>query len=452
MVAGPAVTYGGRRGPTSSLTPNEFANSHENIDPFYHSIFSRKPVIFLSYVQVGMSCLAILSQIMAMIYPYGYVIPYGYGAALSVFAYGSSGIWCGILFGISGTFGIWAGCHPSKCTIIAHMVFAIISACVCIPLIIGSVMFAIGIFDNGNVYGAKGNITLGIFIGLSVVGLLQAVLSLTTSALSCSVICCHTKSANEGGTITSSEWKPKFFPMSDKPVVWMSVIQIIISILAMVLNIVGILYPSWHRIADVGTAFWCAIPFLLCGVFGIWSGLRPSKCSVITFMVLAIISTLFSLLFFGISIVGFVSSTFYSSHLYKRLFGIMGNGYFDGRTYERKVSFGLFLAQTLIALTQLMISINSSAMACQPICCPTRNTKEPTRNEDVEIQHQMNQIVPVNMDTEIFIPRSVHVASPIPAKPFPYKCPKDLVYLSSTNASLAGHLKVQSTSNTPDVY
>jgi hypothetical protein len=417
----------------------------------------------------------------------GMSFPYHYG----LYAFGSSGMWCGILFGISGTFGIWAGCHPSKCTIIAHMVFAIISACICIPLTIGSVLFALVISEQYT-SDSKADITLWMFIGLAVVGLVQAVLSLTTSALSCSVICCHTKSANEGGTITSSEWKPKLLPISGKPVVWMSVIQIIISILAIVLNIVGIIYP-YHGIAYGGIAFWCAIPFVLCGAFGIWSGLSPSKCSVITFMVFTIISTCFSLLFLGISIVGFASSaeatSLYSNddHYsdpygnpypwnennnvnwnwnlngsasilpvskkpYYQSGGSYWNSYYNGREYERKVTFGIFLAQTLIGLTQLMISINSSAMACQPICCPTRNTKAFTKNDKIERVHQINQINPIKMYTEDFNPRAIPVASSIPAKPFSYQSPKDLVYLSATNASLSGHLKVQSTSNTPDIY
>ena len=201
---------------------NEVASSQTNIGPIYYAIFSRNPVIFLSYVQTVMSWLAIFSQIMGMSYP----------LSNGVFAYGSSGIWCGMLFSISGTFGIWAGYHPSRSTIIAHMVFAIISACVCIPHIIGSVMCAIVIRAYGHgfqSYGNKAIFTLWMFIGLASVGFVHAVVSLTSSA--CSVICYHTKSASDGRTIISSEWKPKLISISEKPIVWMSVIQIIVSLI-----------------------------------------------------------------------------------------------------------------------------------------------------------------------------------------------------------------------------
>ena len=387
---------------------NQVASSQTNIDSPYFSIFSRNLIIVLSYVQAVMSCLAIFSQIVGMSYP----------LSNGVLAYGSSGIWCGMLFGISGTFGIWAGYHPSGSAIIANLVFAMSSACICIPHIIGSVMCAIVIRSYGHgfpSYGTKALVTLWMFIGLAVVGFAHALLSLSSSA--CTVICCHTKSASEGGTIITRDLQSKVLPISDKPIiVWISLTQIITSLITtsfyfkitIAMSVVGRSYPD-YEIGYLGIAIWCAVPFFtLCAASGVWSWLSPSKWSVITFMVFALMSTCLSLVSLGISLDGFTTSkdanlpyslNDYSSRPYGNLQPLnpdgkpnswneyiiskLATGYW-GSNVERKINFGLFLAHTLIALTQLMISINWSAMACEPICNPTRNTKSSTMNEDIE--------------------------------------------------------------------
>ena len=146
---GPAIMV--NLSPERFMRPIDGSFLHENIDPFYYKLFSRKPVISLSFIQLILACLAMFAQIIGMSYPYVY----------GFYAYGSSGIWYGILFGTSGSFGIWAGFHPSRCTIIAHMVFAIISACFCIPLTIGSIMSAIFVSDKTNYYRTEEYVTLG---------------------------------------------------------------------------------------------------------------------------------------------------------------------------------------------------------------------------------------------------------------------------------------------------
>ena len=103
--------------------PNASMYLH-NSDPFYETHFSKKATIFLSYIQLFLSLVLIISEIIGIKYPFNWYI------------YGSPGMICGIVFGISGSFGIWAGNHSSRCTIVAHMVFAIISTFICIPLLI----------------------------------------------------------------------------------------------------------------------------------------------------------------------------------------------------------------------------------------------------------------------------------------------------------------------------
>lgn len=415
--------------------PSNLQLMDENIDPFYHRIYSRKVVVVLCYGQVVIAFLAIVSQFIGLAYPYE-----GYG-------YANAGISCGIIFGISGLFGIWAGNHPSKCTIITHMVFAIISACFSILLIIYAVIFSVVIADvSYPTYNEwEPDLNLGIFITLAVMGLIQSIISIATSALSCSVICCNDQSMNRDTHVPDTQNTKKLI-MSKKPVLWMSVMQIIAAVLAMILNIVGIVYP-YEDIAYIGTGIWSAVPFILCGAFGIWSGLRPSKCSVITFMVFSIISTFFALALLGISTSGIVITN--KDH-YSYAYSYITHSYmFEKWDTERKVTFGMFFVQTFIGVLQTLISINSSAMSCQPICCPTKNYRKIT-----EDHAKAKRLCPTQSQNDSFYPQHYPTASTrIPAKPFRYNPPDQLVYLSGTNASLGeGGMRVQSTSNTPDIF
>ena len=413
--------------------PSNWRLLDENIDPFYHRIYSRKVVVVLCYGQVVIAFLAIVSQFIGLAYPYE-----GYG-------YANAGISCGMIFGISGLFGIWAGNHPSKCTIITHMVFAIISACFSILLIIYAVIFSVVIADTSypSYNEWEPDLNLGIFITLAVMGLIQSIISIATSALSCSVICCNDQSMNSDNHVPDTKTTKKLI-MSKKPVIWMSVIQIIAAVLAIILNIVGIVYP-YEDIAYIGTGIWSAVPFILCGSFGIWSGLRPSKCSVITFLVFSILSTFFALALLGISISGVVTS---NNENYSYIW--YSNSYFlEERETERKVTFGIFFVQTFIGVLQTLISINSSAMSCQPICCPTKNYRKTT-----EDYAKAERLCPTQPQNDSFYPQHYPAGSTrIPAKPFRYDPPDQLVYLSGTNASLGeGGMRVQSTSNTPDIF
>ena len=112
--------------PQYSARPN--VQKFHNSDPFYNKHFPKTAVIILSFIQIFFSLLLIISEIIGMKYPFDI-----YGFPL---IYGSPGMFCAIVFGTSGSFGIWAGYHSSRCTIVAHMVFAIISILTCIPLIL----------------------------------------------------------------------------------------------------------------------------------------------------------------------------------------------------------------------------------------------------------------------------------------------------------------------------
>ena len=90
----------------------------------YEKRFPKKIVVCLSSIQLCMALLAIITQLI------------GISTRYPEMAYIGAGIWCGIFFGLSGFFGILAGRKQSYSTIVTFMVFSIIAASFCLPLLI----------------------------------------------------------------------------------------------------------------------------------------------------------------------------------------------------------------------------------------------------------------------------------------------------------------------------
>jgi len=507
--------------PQYSARPN--VQTFHNSDPFYNKHFPKTAVIILSFIQLFFSLLLIISEIIGMKYPFdidGFPL-----------IYGSPGMFNAIIFGASGSFGIWAGYYSSRCTIVAHMVFAIISTLTCIPLIsyatfasiIGQNKSAKEIAESklyrkrvNSLYGSRFStgyenlekstesnftfkITFGIFICHIMIGLIQAIIAIASSAMTCGTICCRDKPTtliNAGSTSLTT----KQLVMSTKPVLFISTLQILASIVSIILNCIGIAFPNDEKIAYFGTGIWTAIPFLITGSLGVFCGHKPSKCLVINFMTFSIISMFFCLPYFGVSVVGMASSANYEGvappnpksvardllqeHGYanigyrylEQLEGMKDENYVRMKQrYDnwknRKVTYGVFLLHTLISLLQIMILINSSAMAFQAICCPTNGIPihTQTHHETLQISHLQvkstegrNQTPPVSTTPSFQPPIQLHAAEFHPRKmpissisnnqPFTYKPPQDLVYLSSTHAEIGRGMKIQSTANCPDIF
>ena len=74
----------------------------------------------------------------------------------------------------------------------------------------------------------------------------------------------------------------------------LSSIQLVMGALAIITNIIGlsVRYPEGHI---VGTGIWCGIFYGLSGLFGIIASNKPSLSTIVTFMVMAIIASLFCL-------------------------------------------------------------------------------------------------------------------------------------------------------------
>jgi len=171
---------------------NESKNEKEKIA----KTFPQKIMLALSILQLICGSLAALLQIILVSLPTN-----SWGVHN-----GGFGIWTGLVFGIAGGVGLIGAHRPSNCMVISMLVLSILSALFSLPLIVAS---GIGIGstkdhirwrsdDNENVPALR--VMLAIHSIMLFVGLVQAVVAITTSAFSCRTICCR-KRSNAGTVI-----------------------------------------------------------------------------------------------------------------------------------------------------------------------------------------------------------------------------------------------------------
>jgi len=145
----------------------------------------------------------------------------------------------------------------------------------------------------------------------------------------------------------------KRFPK--KFMILLSSIQLVMGALAILTQIIGLStrYPDAHY---VGTGIWCGIFYALAGLFGIIASLKTSFGTIVTFMVMTIIASVFCL---PLLITSSLSTAFtrYSYH-------------YDGLKHA------MFAIQIVISLVQAGAAIASSIMTCKAVCSCCRPMRE----------------------------------------------------------------------------
>jgi len=163
-------------------TQNDTKSEKEHI----LKLFPKRTILIFSIIQLVCAGLAgILQLIVIGIDRYEFSIVSNVG----------TGLWAGFFFGISGGVGLVALQRPSRSAIIAFMVMSIISAIFALPLL---VFAGIG-FGGGRRSNGFSIVCYGIQI---IVGLLQGVVAITTSAFACRATCCVRKQ-NPGAVVFS---------------------------------------------------------------------------------------------------------------------------------------------------------------------------------------------------------------------------------------------------------
>ena len=139
----------------------------------YSKIFPKTTVVLLGILQFILGFLAVITQIVCLVQDY-----HGY-------SWISNGIWCGLIFKLSGGFSIWAGCRPSKCAIITQLVFSIVAAAFCLPQLIFA---GIGIAIHEYRYYTQ--VIMAMYCIQLIASLIEAGIAIAASALACRAMCC----------------------------------------------------------------------------------------------------------------------------------------------------------------------------------------------------------------------------------------------------------------------
>jgi len=144
----------------------------------------------------------------------------------------------------------------------------------------------------------------------------------------------------------------KRFPR--KLMITLSSIQLVMGCLAVITQIIGLStrYPDAHY---VGTGIWCGIFYGLAGLFGIVASLKPSFSSIVTFMVMTIIASVFCM---PLLISSSISTALTSHYRYDRL------------------KHAMFATQILISLIEAVAAIGSSVTTCKAVCSCCRPMRE----------------------------------------------------------------------------
>ena len=142
----------------------------------YAKRFSKKFMLSLSFLQLLSAALAITTQMILLSTDKT-------GDAGFV----ATGIWCGVVYGLSGFFGVLASLRPSKSTIVTFMVLTIIASIFCLPgFLIPSLLMESRrhYYDSSSAALGHGMIVMQI-----VVSLVQAGVAIASSVMTCKAVC-----------------------------------------------------------------------------------------------------------------------------------------------------------------------------------------------------------------------------------------------------------------------
>lgn len=154
----------------------------------YEQRFPKNLMLTLSGIQLAMAALSIITTVIGLSerYPQAHYV--------------GAGIWCGILFGLSGIFGTISSLKPSFGMIVTFMVFAIISSVFCLPLlVISSMSTAFSRCWGHSCHGRE--IRNAMFATQIVISLVQVIAAITSSVMTCKAICSCCRPKRESGVV-----------------------------------------------------------------------------------------------------------------------------------------------------------------------------------------------------------------------------------------------------------
>jgi len=140
----------------------------------YSKRFSKKFMLALSFLQLLSAALAISTQMILL----STDKPGGAGFV-------ATGIWCGIIYGLSGFFGVLASLRPSKSTIVTFMVMTIFASIFSFP---GFLIPSLLMPSPSRFISSRG-VGHGMIVMQIVISLVQAGVAIASSVMTCKAVC-----------------------------------------------------------------------------------------------------------------------------------------------------------------------------------------------------------------------------------------------------------------------
>lgn len=134
----------------------------------------------------------------------------------------------------------------------------------------------------------------------------------------------------------------------------LGIAQLIIGVLCIIFNAV-LLVLGYFTIAILGHGIWCGLLFMVSGGMGVAAGKKKTKCKIIAFMVLCIISASATAVLF--------------------IFGVLGailDGSYCYRYYDCSPVLAMNCLLALLAITEAIVSIWAAVLCCKATCCGAR--------------------------------------------------------------------------------
>merc|ERR1712183_1109506 len=146
----------------------------------------------------------------------------------------------------------------------------------------------------------------------------------------------------------------KSFPK--RTMMFLSISQIICGCLAVLFQIINIFAAQgiFHIInAVIGWGIWTGVIFTTYGIDGLVGAFKPSKCILIAFLVMNIISSVFPIFLIVPESIGIASV----HHIYRRYY----------RRYDTTLA--LYCMMLIIGLVQAIVTIIAARYSCSAVCC-----------------------------------------------------------------------------------
>jgi len=147
----------------------------------------------------------------------------------------------------------------------------------------------------------------------------------------------------------------------------LGIMQIIVGLVCIVINAVGIAFASQLSFAAIG--IWGGIMFIITGSFGVSAAKARTKCKIITFMVLSIISAGITVPLFICSVIGAILDTshYYCYYSYNYYYYSYSSSYSCQEKANVAIAMNALLA--CLAIGEAIAAIWGSAICCKSGCC-----------------------------------------------------------------------------------